>query len=457
MKPCNVLFLFSDEHNPFFSGPYGHPFVQTPALDELASRGVVFDAAYCPAPLCAPSRAALFTGLRSHQVPSYHNADLFDGSQDTWAGALHAQGVYTVHGGKTDSWPDAPLGFSEILERWDRGKPGDTNFCRHPLAIRADAHTRLDRAGAREPFRPRDLELTRRAADWLRGTAPGLGRSWVLAVHWISPHFPHYVSQELWDLYADHADDMPTHDGRAAWEQHPDRDDLIDHFELQRVTPEQIKRQRRGYFGLCTLVDRMIGELVTALRETGLFENTLVIYSSDHGEMLGEHGLWWKGSMDEHSVRVPLVMAGPGLPEGQHVATPVDLLDVQATFFDATGRSRPEAWVGESLLKLANDPSSSDARAVFSEYHGHGVRRGNFMIRKGSWKLIYSMGAAHRLYNIARDPDERENLADARPDKFAELEAELRSICTPENVDREAHERQRRQLDELGLAHGYRD
>ncbi|MFC1562717.1 sulfatase-like hydrolase/transferase, partial [candidate division KSB1 bacterium] len=450
-KPLNVLFLFSDEHNPYFSSPYGHPFVQTPNMAKIAERGVVFEAGYCPSPLCGPSRAAFFTGLHCHQVPSYSNGSIFDGSLPTWSELLTKQGIHTVHVGKTDVWPDVKLPYSEILLRRDRKRPGDINFRRRPLAVREGEIKRMDGYGVRlDPFAG-DNRIFELAEDWLRKRANRIGKPWVLTVHFVCPHFPHYVTQDLWDMYADHADDLPKYDGSRSWEKHPYKLDLIKHFDLENVTEKQIRNMRRGYFGKVTYIDRMIGRVLSALEESGQADNTIVIYTSDHGEMLGEHGLWWKCSMDEHSVRVPLIMSGPGIPAGIRVKTPVSTLDAQATFFEATGSRKPDHWVGNSLREILNDPSLVNSRVVFSEYHGHGVRSGAFMVRKGAWKMVYNMAAPNELYNLIEDPDETKNLAESNAEKFSELEAELRRICDPEEENELTFMRQGARLKELGL------
>jgi choline-sulfatase len=157
--------------------------------------------------------------------------------------------------------------------------------------------------------------------------------------------------------------------------------------------------------------------------------------------------MWWKCSMYEDSVRIPMIAAGPGFAAGIRIATPVTLLDLQASIFHATGSTRPEGWKGMPLQRI---PIHEPDRAIFSEYHGHGTRSGAFMIRKGDWKLIHNMDAPHQLFNLQDDPDELRNCHLTEPAKAADLEAELRRICDPERENRRAHEFEARQLAELG-------
>ena len=156
--------------------------------------------------------------------------------------------------------------------------------------------------------------------------------------------------------------------------------------------------------------------------------------------------MWWKCTLYEDSVRVPMLAAGPDFRRGVRVNTPTDLHDLRAAVFRAAGREQPEGWLGTPLGEI---PESDPERAVFSEYHGHGTRSGAYMIRKGDWKLIYYMAAPHQLFNLARDPDELDNLYARAPEKAAELEAELRGVCDPEEENRRADEFQRAQLAEI--------
>jgi choline-sulfatase len=196
-----------------------------------------------------------------------------------------------------------------------------------------------------------------------------------------------------------------------------------------------------------------MGRLLDALKQAGLEERTVVVYTSDHGEMLGKFGMWWKCSLYEDSARVPLLAAGPGFAKGEVVETPVDLHDLQAALFEATGhwRDRPEEWVGTPLQEIpVNDPE----RVVFSEYHGHGTRASGYLIRKGDWKLLYYLAASHQLFNLKQDPEELNNLVESNQEKVRELEDELRRICSPILENQRAEDcihLQMAELDQRGL------
>lgn len=440
---ANVLVYMSDEHNPKFSSVYGHRLVQTPNMERLAAQGTVYENAYCPSPLCLPSRAAFMSGLPVHRIQAYSNCNLTGRVYPSYGGELSRQGVHTTYIGKVDvSSHSSTLGFSEMIAPGDRKPPGDINFRRRPLAIRADGARRANGYGPRANAFARDNQQIDRAVDWLTNTAPGMQEPWTLTVNTAAPHFPHYVTQELWDMYPNGAD-LPLHGREFASAQHPYAQDLRRHFQTEDFNEEQVRGLRRGYLGRVTWIDSALGRLLDALERSGQLEDTVVIYTSDHGEMLGKFGMWWKCSLYEDSVRVPAIVAGPGFGQGVSVKTPVSLLDVQATLFEALGRTRPQNWWGRPLQDI---PVDDQQRVAFAEYHAHGTRSGAFMIRRGRWKLIHNMAAPHQLFDLESDPEELENRFETEPAVAADLEAELRRLCNPEAENKRAHDLQDEEL-----------
>ena len=444
---ANVLLLMSDEHNPLVSSVHGHPAVRTPNMERLAQTGAVYRNTYCTSPLCLPSRSSFMCGKWVHQLQTYSNCNVnLNPAHPAYGAVLAQQGVHTALIGKTDVHDAAGnLGFSEIILSGDRDLPGDTNHRRNPLAIRQGAAGRADGFGPRENAFSGDLKRVDAALEWLRKTAPGLDRPWVLTVNISNPHFPQYVTQDLWDLYPD-GGDLPAHGPECASAGHPYARDLRAHFETDRFTEDQIRGLRRGYLGCVTFVDQQLGRLMDALGETGQQDDTAVIYTSDHGDMLGKFGMWWKCSLYEDSARVPCIAAGPGFGCGQTVHTPVTLLDVQAALFRAVDARRPADWAGVPLQDIPrNDPE----RVAFSEYHGHGARASAYMIRQGKWKYIHCVAAPNLLFDLEEDPDELKNLAESRPEIATRMETELRNICDPNAENDRAEAFIQRQLERI--------
>jgi arylsulfatase K len=198
---------------------------------------------------------------------------------------------------------------------------------------------------------------------------------------------------------------------------------------------QMVKRVRRIYFGMVAEVDAMVGELMAAMDEQGLWENTYFLFSSDHGEMAMEHMGWYKSAMYEPSVRVPLLVAGPGIVPGAAIDGVTSLIDVYPTLMDATGLPAPEDLEGHSLLpEMRGEPSTRPNWALCA-YHDSACNATTFLLRAGDWKYVVYVGYEPQLFNLAEDPDEIHNLAAERPRTVAQLDALLRSIVDYEEVD----------------------
>lgn len=443
-RPVNVLVLRPDEHNPRVCSVYGHSMVHTPNMERLARMGTVYEAAYCPSPLCMPSRSAYLSGRYVHEIQAYSNCNALPASYDTWAGVLGRQGVHTVLIGKADfTMPSARCGFSERILAGDRQPPGDRFIRRKPLAIRkGDGRIRAAGWGPRPDPHQADLRVVDAAIGWLHENGSRLDRPWVLDVNIGAPHFPHYVTQAEWDLYPN-GGDMPPYGRNHPLAHHPIAEDLRRHFETDDFSDDNIRGLRRGYLGCVTFVDAQLGRLLDTLEELRLLDNTVVVYTSDHGEMLGKFGMWWKCSLYEDSVRVPLIVAGSGFGRGRRVQTPVTSLDLQATLFAATRRRRPPSWHGTPLQHIA---ARDTQRIAFAEYHGHGTRCSSYMVRRGPWKLLYHAEAPPQLFRLDTDPEETVDLASERLDVVRQLTGHLRAICDPDAENLRAERFIERQL-----------
>jgi choline-sulfatase len=406
-NPSNVVLLFSDEHRPDALGCAGHPHVETPNLDALAAEGTRFTNAYCPSPLCAPARASFSTGRYVHEIGAWDNAASYGGEPPTWGEHFDDRGVGVTTVGKLDFQPDVQ-GFPEQLLPHYRDSPDVNGLERDPPNVRDGARGRIEEAGPSDgPYGHERLDTKRtdHALEWLEDHADEEG--WVLSLNYVLPHFA--LISEYYDRY-EGVDALPV--DYPAGDDHPIMEELRDHFDGRDVDEETLRRTQRAYFALCERIDVEIGRVLDALERLGLAEDTLVVYTSDHGEPLGDHETWWKCNMYEPSVGIPMIARGPGI-EADTVEAPVSLLDLVPTMADALGVEHDEAWRGRSQWGvLTGERPPDEGRAVFSEYHAHGTSRGAFMLRQGRYKYVHYPDNPDQLFDREADPDELENLAE---------------------------------------------
>ena len=423
----NILLIMSDEHAPMYSGTYGHPLVQTPNTDRLAAEGVTFENAYCNSPLCCPSRMSFMTGRYVHQIRAWDNASPLASDAVTWAHFLGAVGYDVVLSGKQHFCGEDQLhGFRTQLARdlhaelWMQdGVPrGAPNWEEGTLpAPRPWGGLEAAGPGTTLEIEVDDL-VEEKALAYLR-EPERKERPWVLNVSFIAPHFPLVVPQRFWDLYPLDQIDMPEIPPGHLETQHPVHQRMRHNFGCVDFPEELVRRGRAGYYGLITYLDEKMGRLLDVLKETGQYENTVVVYCSDHGEMNGEHGMWRKSSFYEASVRVPLQISWPGhLPAGRRIREVVSLVDLIATLAEMADAPEVAPLDGDSLLPLINHTDKDNRTGTqawkdeaFSEYLAHGVARPTAMLRRNRYKLHYSLGDPPQLYDLIQDPNEFHDLA----------------------------------------------
>lgn len=456
----NVLVIMSDEHNPKVTGYEGHAIAETPSLDRLAARGTRFDAAYTTSPVCIPARAGFACGKYINQIGFWDNADAYDGTVPSWHHVLRDRGHRVVSIGKLHfRLPGEDHGFTEeqvpmhIIE----GKGDLMGLVREDLPRRGGAKKMAAMAGPGEsPYTFYDKEICSRAQVWLR--EEGTRRSpkpWVLFVSFVAPHFPLTAPPEHYYRFANRELPLPKMYAREQRPRHPYLEDYRnsfcydDYFE----TSEQVHRALAGYFGLVRYVDENIGKVLGALEETGLAANTRVLYTSDHGDNLGSRGLWGKSTMFEEIARVPLIISGPGIPEGRRIATPVSHVDAYPFILESAGvpfESVKDSHPGTDLARLAD--GETPERTVLSEYHGMGSTTGAFMIRVGRFKYVHYAQYAPQLFDLEEDPEETTDLAGdpAHASTLAACRQRLYGVCDPQEVDRRAKTRQAELLERHG-------
>lgn len=443
----NILLILADEHAPQLSGVYGHPIVRSPNLDQLGTDGVVFDGAYCNSPICVPSRMSLMTGRLPSSDGVYDNASPLASDTVTWAHLLRATGYDVVLAGKQHFiGPDQLHGFRTQLShdlhasalhpiyRWDDGVAPAARPWHHLQTIGPGTTPEIET----------DDDVEARSVEYIRSRKDS-DQPWALVSSYIAPHFPFVAPQKYWDMYDPDTVDMPNIPAGHLEEQHPLYARLRSTFGLDDVTEEQIRRARAGYYALVTYLDDKIGQLLRTLEETGQADNTIVVFTADHGEMLGEHGLWRKSTFYEHSARVPLVVRWPGVVAGgRRVPQAVSLVDLVATLLDVaeTEPTRPIDGTSLSGLMKGTDPEWKDE--AISEYVAHGILGPTAMLRRGKYKFNYIHGEAPELYDLEADPGEFTNIAGAEGHRtlVEEMQADLLARWDAASLDQEVRRSQ---------------
>jgi choline-sulfatase len=462
MQAQNLLIIMSDQHSRSMMGCYGHPLVRTPNLDRLATRGARFTACWTPSPVCVPARAAFATGKYNHQIGFWDNADPYDGSISSWHHRLRDAGHRVVSIGKLHfRSDDEDCGFSQTLVPMHvvEGKGDLLGLIREDLPVRGAAHKMAGLAGPGEsPYTLYDRDIAARAQVWLHEEAGKYtDRPWVLFVSFVAPHYPLTAPPEHYYRYYDDPR-LPKpkfYDARLRPD-HPFVRDYARSFNFDDYfkTDADIRRATAGYYGLCSFMDEQAGKVLDALDACGLTESTRVVYTSDHGDALGQRGLWGKSTLYEEVLGVPLIVAGDSIPRGVAIDTPATLLDIYPFIMDCAGESGAcfvdSDLPGFSIARLAN--GETPQRTVLSEYHGMGSTTGGFAIRNGRYKYIHYVKYGPQLFDLVGDPDEANNLA-GDPNHAAvlkECEGKLRTILSPEDVDARAKHRQAEQLAHYG-------
>jgi choline-sulfatase len=446
----NIVFISSDQHSGRLLGSL-HPIVKTPNLDRLARMGVTFRNAYCGNPVCAPGRACMMTGRFASDVGSYCNSTPL-GAVPTWGNHLREAGYECWASGKMDLTLGADYGFEQIQTTHGHSRnPDITSLFRAPVCFRPGERKNVDgRFVDRGP--DSDGELARRAVEAIRSRKRS---PWCVYVGMHMPH-PKWVAQKKYEaLYPPASMPLPEMPPGYLEQRHPAFQVLANFKNVQTpIPPERMRRARAAYFGMVSEVDEYVGWLLDELERSGELARTLFLYTSDHGEMMGDHGLWLKNVLLENAARVPLLMAGPGLPRGVAIDTPVSHVDMVATILEAGGAARPKNLRGHSLLPLAGGAAGSHPGYAYSESHSEGNCTGSAMVRKGDWKYIHFAGDAPLLFNLRDDPGEFTNLAGAKKtrDVQAELHAILTSLVDPDEVSARAFAEQERRLNAMVAA-----
>jgi choline-sulfatase len=455
----NVIVFMSDEHTCSVMGAYGNQLVHTPTLDKLAASGVRFDNAYTPSPICISARASFATGTQVFQHRCWSSAEPYYGQQQSWMHRLRERGHDVVSIGKLHYRSAADdTGFSkQILPMYlaNNGVGWPQGLQRKPMGSFPDAAEMAAILGPGETSYTRyDRDITATAVDWLERRQSPETRPWVLFVSFICPHFPLSAPRQFYDLYDGVELPEPFDRNAATRLKHPVIDAMRQFWNYADYFDEASEKEGlRNYYGLCSFLDDNVAQVLAALEESAQADNTRIIYTSDHGDMTGNHGIWGKCYMYDDSVGIPLTFSGPGIePSINH--TPVSLTDMAATIeqtVDGEVIEVENSWQGRPLQDFIVNPDAE--RPVLSEYHDGGSPCGFYMLRRGRWKFVYfPAGNPALLFDMESDPQELVNLADTPEHALTltDLRNQLFQILDPEEVNRQAFADQAKMIESLG-------
>lgn len=424
----NILIIMADQLAALALGCYGNTTVKSPNIDQLAAEGVQFNAAYTSSPLCTPARYAFMTGQNISQCGGYDNAAYMPSTMPTFAHYLRMMGYRTCLAGKMHFvGPDQLHGFEERVttdvypadfgwmpdwanadERIDLWYHNMSSVKQAGVACISNQLAYDDEVGA---------QSIRALYDHARNEDD---RPLCMVASFIHPHDPYATRKKYWDLYDGVDIPLPTvpRPPREANDPHNLRLEQAIALDAVDLTEQEIINARRAYYGNVSYVDEWVGRLRKTLVDCGMSENTTILFTSDHGDMLGEFGLWYKMSFREWSCRVPLIVHNPQQYTHRQVPQPVAHVDVLPTLMDmanaSTGAEIPaplDPLNGRSLLPLCGEKASSEPGRCVSEYLGEGTAAPMLMIRRGQYKYIACMTDPDQLFDLDEDPDELYNLA----------------------------------------------
>jgi choline-sulfatase len=427
----NILVLHSDEHSFRFlsarSEARGGEPCQTPTLDGLIAQGVNFDAAYCQMPLCTPSRISMLTGRHSHQCGAWSNGSILDPELPTWGSHFRANGYETAVVGKMHLGGSLQHAGFGARPYGDFGGP-----CSHqsdPLSRGDDSlRSRTIDAGLSEvpeAFLQENM-IVRESMAWLRENRhANPDKPWLVYTSFSRPHFPLTAPKRFFDRYYPDGVTPPKVGRTGDSADHPMTVGAIKGFRTDEIEKEEGMKARAAYFAAVDFLDELLGDFLAVLGRDGFLDNTVIVYTSDHGELVGEHGIWWKNTWHEAATHVPMIISLPEHRDGslpaQEVRTPVSLADLFPTFCGLTGVDRPDGLVGVDLtdtLKGGKNDALSDRAGVITEatHPRWGAGTEFRMIRSERYKYITFRDCDDLAFDLEADPLEQTNLLKDDPE-----------------------------------------
>lgn len=455
----NILFLLSDEHSFRCMGHVtesagGEP-VATPTFDQLAAQGTVFTDAYCLMPLCTPSRMCMLTGRTARDCGAWDNNAILDPTLPTMPKVFATAGYTTCLVGKMHFGGN--LQFHGFQHRPYGDLTGRTGHQWEPLTLLEDStESRTIDAGITaipESKLQEEVVATETIAFLREQRHATPEKPWFLCASFSRPHFPLTAPRRYFDRYWPNGVTEPRVPAAGDAYDHPMSVGMRKGFKVDRIDHEEMMRARAAYFGCVSYLDQVIGDLLLRLDADGLLENTIIIYTSDHGEMAGEHGTWWKNGWYEACTRVPLIISTPAQRQPnasaqtntQTVTTPVSHAALFPTLCNLAGITPPDDLTGPDLASVIQGEAQVDEQPVYCDNliprWGEGTEFR--IIRWGQYKYVYFRDCEALFFDLAADPGEQHNLVNsATGDAKQALEYLTALAAESINFDAAARERE---------------
>jgi choline-sulfatase len=432
----NFLILMADQLAARALPAYGNRVAHTPHIDRLAQQGVLFESFYCNSPLCAPSRFSFLSGRHVSAIGAFDNAAEFPAQVPTFAHYLRRAGYLTVLSGKMHfCGADQLHGFEERLTTdiypADFGWTPDWNRPGHRPSWYHTMHS-VTQAGP--CIRTNQIDFDDEVVFNARQKLFDLARSsdkrpFCLVASMTHPHDPYAIPHRYWNRYTDGQIDMPrVNIAVEDLDPHSRRLRHVCGLDLLPVTDAQVRAARRAYYGAVSYVDDQVGSLLAALSESRFADNTIVMLLADHGDMLGERGLWYKMNFFEPACRVPLVVHAPHRFPARRVCDSASLLDVLPTLCELAGGRATEYATPLDGVSLKPQLEGADGKnEVIGEYLAEGALAPLVMIKRERYKFVHSPVDPDQLYDLAADPDETQNLSSssAHRERVKDFRAEV--------------------------------
>ncbi len=458
----NIVLIMADQLTGMAMPMNGNPVVKAPNLQQLAKEGVNFENAYCNNPVCAPSRASLLTGLLSSEVGAYDNGAPFASEIPTIGHYLISLGYTTTLTGKMHFvGADQNHGYEDRLNTdiypSDYGWTADWAQQDEPFAPSVMTVRGVIEAGAckRCMQTDHDEEVAYTAVQKIYDLARRQDKKpFFLTASFTNPHNPYVVEQKYLDMYTEEEINMPDAEYiepelRDAWSKR--------YYQLIRqdehyITEDHVRKARHAYYAMTSYIDDLAGRVITALKETDQYENTIIIFTADHGDMLGERGMWYKFNPFEWSVRVPYIIKTPDAKGGQNIKNPVSNLDIVPTLLDYVDEAKELDYVeelrGTSLRNVINGKEELEQRLVPIEFTGEGVYAPACIIRGNQYKFIHCGDDPEMLFDMNADPLEQNNLVNdpSKKDELEKMQKALHEIWDLETLQKTIELSQKRRI-----------